>query len=115
MLEHRQSNISSAGDFDQARDKRAQIDTNLFLSLSRMIPRPTASIPVRIALRLEENFLRKPLREKLRFMRYALRWGIAQIHGRYFAKRRQPARAPTPGQVLRVAVHGTVHDNHHVI
>jgi len=84
-----------------------------------MIPRPTASIPVRIALRLEENFFRKPLREKVRFTGYALRWVLAQLHGRFIARRAHPPRsaeqaqasaqvqAPPQAKILRVAVHGT--------
>jgi ADP-heptose:LPS heptosyltransferase/SAM-dependent methyltransferase len=111
VLESQQSKISSGGDFDPLRDKRAQIDTTQFLSLSRMIPRPTASLPVRVAMRLQENFFGQPLRQKLRFTRYALRWCFAQLHGRYVARPKTPARVQSLGQVptktLRVAIHGT--------
>lgn len=107
MLENRRLDFDRLEHFDSGVNKRAQIDTIQFLTLSRMIPTSTASIPVRIALRLEENFFRKPLHAKLRFFYYAVAWGASQIRDRLRAVVRNPTRYQSPEHALRVAIHGT--------
>lgn len=76
-------------------------------SLAKLLPHQNYSFLHRVASRLHEDFIGKPLSAKVRFLKFATLWAISRATAKLRHPRVYPVSAAATGDGLRVAVLGT--------